>query len=365
MITARIAAKIFRMAEETAMLVGMDQQLKAYVLEGAFAVSEGRWVNSRFPLIRAQQDLSQTDPQMETMLAQLGWFARPNQPGYMNIYRYLREIALSFGKAKGLDRIRSESALTDLILRVGLRPKDGTTPVTSNARKTGVQFADRIKQGKIAPADLLPYLGKAVRNQILQTLKDRKKDETNRYSPRDDGEGMVSDPFERIRVDQDLPTLADAMMSAFHDPKSSVGSFLRTQMREIFEKIYAEKQKRRPNAPQVHRPALTFLDMLERNRSVHQTPEGELVDRLQVPSLADMGVKLNITPRAIQEAHIKPLFREFFEQMRRDPKIRNPLTRFFEKKGYPKEEIDEFFERENPFKIVSFTEGRPVIRVDM
>lgn len=361
----KISEQIFRkFVAETTMLDGLDQQLKGLLLEGAFTIPEGRWVNQRLPLLRAQQDLGRTWPDLEPKLTQLGWFARPNQPGYVNLYKHLRMFALSFGKSKGLDRLRSETALTDLLLRVGVRLKEGENPLISNARRTGVQFADRIKRGDTSPVDVLPYLRRAVKNQVLQILKDRKKDETKRFVPREDEEGKGSnDPFDRVQVERDLPSLADAVMSAFHDPTSSVGTFLRTKMRELFSSIYDKKQSRRPGAIQRYRPGVEFLDMMENNRNPSLSTTGEVVERLQVPNLSELGAKLGIKSRAIEEAHIKPLFRAFFKEMRENPQIRQPLTRFFEKNGYSKEEVQNFFERDNPFKIVGTTMGRPIIRL--
>lgn len=360
-LTSRWAAE-----ESTALLILMDQVLKTYLLEGACGVQEGVWARHRTtPLAYAARNIQMGFPEQFPGMNQQGWFALPGKPGYINLYRYLRAYAISEGKSRGLDIQRSESAASDLILRVGIRPKDGEVPVISNARKAGIEFRSRILSGESAPKDLLPYLKKIVKNQVLAFLRGRKQDETNRFTPGEDDEGKVQDPFERVRVDPDQPTLTDAVMSAFHDPNSKVGTFIRTKMREFFSGIYREKQLKRPNSPQLHQPTLKFLDMLEdpRNQKVHMSPEGEPTRRLQVPTMRDLSDQLGIESRAIEERHIKPMFRLFVEEMQKNPSIRNPLTEFFIGKGYPKEEVEDFFERDNPFQIKGYTYGAPIITV--
>lgn len=387
-VEARVAAS-WAVAATTSMDARLDATLRAIVLEGAFDVPFGAWANKMHPMQAARQGIEAKHPEatvhlkpgeepvtIAQALAATGWFSQPGTSGYMNMYRYLTEKAIQTAKKYGMGEDRGEDAVAALLVKPGKKvldehgkPVDDEPAVKSNARAAGDTLAGDIKEGKATVGRAYALLSTMVVRRVQDIAKQRKKDETHREGPSRDDEGKERDPIERIRTEEDKPSINEAVRASFHDPNDPLGKYIRGEMRRTFEDAYADRAtKRAPSESGRARaekpPMLHLLDKMEDpdNHVVVDTPNGP-VRRMVIPKLRDVADDLGVARSTVKQRHTLPLMMKFTERLRSDPKIKATLSKELTRRGYSREDIQEFFDRPNPFGVASVSYGMPTIKI--
>lgn len=387
-VEARVAAS-WAVAATTAMDARLDATLRAIVLEGAFDAPFGSWANKMHPMQEARKGIEAKHPEATVQLkpgeepvtvaqalAATGWFSQPGTSGYMNMYRYLTEKAIQTAKKYGMGEDRGEDAVAALLVKPGKKvldehgkPVDDEPAVKSNARAAGDTLAADLKEGKAPVGRAYALLSTMVVRRVQDIAKQRKKDETHREGPSRDDEGKERDPIDRIRTEEDKPSINEAVRASFHDPNDPLGKYIRGEMRRTFEDAYADRAtKRAPSESGRARaekpPMLHLLDKMEDpdNHVVVDTPNGP-VRRMVIPKLRDVADDLGVARSTVKQRHTLPLMMKFTERLRSDPKIKATLTRELTRRGYSREDIQEFFDRPNPFGVASVSYGMPTIKI--
>ena len=72
---------------------------------------------------------------------------------------------------------------------------------------------------------------------------------------------------------------------------------------------------------------------------------------------------LGVARSTVKQRHTLPLMMKFTERLRSDPKIKATLSKELTRRGYSREDIQEFFARPNPFGVASVSYGMPTIKI--
>lgn len=352
-----------RWAQDQTHLDRMDQILRASLLEGAVGVAEKTWTRQNRPLEQASQAIAQLDPALHLSLTERGWFSLPGQPGYLNLYRNLSTKAKQLSSNLGLNSLQAEEEVANLILTVRTNPNKQVRPL---AYLLGKNKSFTIKY-QYSVIQFYPYLRKVILNSLLNLR--RLKDFQDLRGPQPvqlDPIGETpdwADRTEQVPWEGGPEQVGASLLAYFLHPTHPVGKFLREKMRKVFRDIYQQRQRARPNYPLKIRPSLVFLDHLREEDPPPGVGKGQ-VRPLRIPSLPEVADRLKVTDRSIMERHLKPMFHRFVEEMKSNPAIRNPLEKFLTEQNFPKEEVEDFFERPNPFEIRGRdTSGNFIIRV--
>lgn len=388
-VAARIATA-WAVTAATSMDTHLDAALKAMVLEGAFDVPFGAWVNKPRPLQAAQQYIATKFPEeslkshdgktsmtLVQALSDGGWFAAPGTHGYLNLYRYLSEKAVSVAKQYKMGEDKGEDAVASMLVKPGKKVEDehgraieDEPVVKSNARSAGEQLGSELREGKVPVKRAFALLSTMVTRRVQDLAKQRKKDETHREGPSRDDEGKERDPLDRLHKEDDQPSINEVVRASFHDPSDPLGKYIRSEMRKTFEQAYASRaQKRAPSengrARAEKPPMLHLLDKMEdpSNHAVVEGPDGKPVRRMVIPKIRDIADELGVARSTVKQRHSMPLLMQFTERLRSDPKMKATISRELARRGYPREDIQEFFEQPNPFQVTSVGYGTPTIKI--
>jgi len=362
---ARVAAS-WAVAASTSMDARLDATLRAILMEGAFGKPFGSWSNKMNPMQAVENGI---EPDVARQLRESGWFTRPGTSGYINMYRYLTEGAIRLAKQYGMGDAQGEDAVAELMAKPGRQPGQDGQVLKSNARSAGELLANDLMKGEVPVRRAFALLTKMVRRRVQDIAKQRKQDETRREGPSRDDEGKERSPLDQLQSDDEKPTINEVVRASFHDPHDPLGKFIRSEMRQTFEDAYGGRAQRRApsengRARAEKPPMLHLLDKMEdpENHVVVDGPDGP-VRRLVIPKLRDVADDLGVARSTVKQRHALPMLMKFTERLRTDPKIKSTIAKELDRRGYSREDIQEFFDRPNPFGVTSVTHGSPTIKI--